>query len=63
MTNYFRIAIAGLLSLVAACGGDNATSATSGDVTLLFTIDDLDGTAAQATHFADGGTFDKIYAK
>jgi sulfate/thiosulfate transport system substrate-binding protein len=30
----------------------------------LFTIDDLGGWAtAQATHFADGGTFDKIYVK
>ncbi len=30
----------------------------------LFTIEDLGGwTQAQATHFADGGTFDAIYAK
>jgi sulfate/thiosulfate-binding protein len=30
----------------------------------LFTIEDLGGwSAAQATHFADGGTFDTIYAK
>jgi sulfate transport system substrate-binding protein len=30
----------------------------------LFTIDDVGGWAtANATHFADGGTFDKIYAK